>query len=442
MNQHNNSYIKKTVCFVLGGGKGSRLAPLTEYCAKPAISILGNYKLIDVPISNCLNASLNKIFVLTQFNVASINSYIKNTYHFDNFSDGYINILSAEQTNENQEWFAGTADAVRQTLSYIDNSDLKYVIILSGDQLYQMDFQKMMKAHIQSKAEISIASIAVTEQDASRFGILKTNKQGQIIDFIEKPNAHIVSDWASETGPTLNAKRCNYLASMGIYVFNVDVLKKILIEQLPKGNDFGKDIIPSSLSLYKTQSFLFDGYWKDLGTIQSFLESNLELIKKPDALHLYTTGKQIYGRPRLHLPARIQLSRLDRSFVSEGSIIHNSNIYNSIIGPCSTLQGNTRIRNCYILGQDTYAEKKQHPYGVGKNCILENVIMDEFSRIGNNVTIIGHSSLQDRDTPAYCIKDGIVVVKRNAYIPNNTIIGLEPTNLSITRQLENVRAAI
>ena len=268
------------VAVILGGGAGSRLYPLTSSRSKPAVPIAGKYRLVDIPISNCINSNINRMFVLTQFNSASLNKHIKNTYHFSAFSTGFVDILAAEQTPDNPGWFQGTADAVRQSLRHISNLEFEYILILSGDQLYQMDFSDMMADHIAKGADISIATIPVDDRDAPEFGILKTDEQSYITSFIEKPKKDMLPEWVSDTGAEMQKTGRNYLASMGIYVFSKQVLYDLLNVAHPKATDFGKEIIPDSIAHYKVISFQYDGYWTDIGNIHSFYEANLALTQE------------------------------------------------------------------------------------------------------------------------------------------------------------------
>lgn len=418
---------KSTVAVILGGGAGTRLYPLTATRSKPAVPIAGKYRLVDIPISNCINSSINRIWVLTQFNSASLNKHIKNTYQFSHFSSGFVDILAAEQTPDNPGWFQGTADAVRQSLRHIQNHESEYVLILSGDQLYQMDFQEMIEKHAQSGAEISIATIPVAEREASEFGIMKVNENGEIASFIEKPKKDILHEWVSDTGADMQAQGRNYLASMGIYIFNRKLLFDLLLEEYVNATDFGKEIIPQSIEKYKVMSYQYDGYWTDIGNIYSFFEANLALTNDIPPFNLYDKKNVVYTRARMLPPAKISGTTLEKTIIAEASIINASRIENSVIGIRSRIGHGTNIVSCYMMGADYFetleeieeSKKSGKPnIGVGERCYLKNCIIDKNCRIGNDVKIIGGPHLEATDHALYTVKDGIVVLKKNAIIPN------------------------
>lgn len=424
-------YAKETVSVILGGGAGSRLSPLTASRSKPAVPIAGKYRLVDIPISNCINSNLNRIFVLTQFNSASLNQHIKNTYHFSAFSSGFVDILAAEQTPDNPGWFQGTADAVRQSLRHLDKMDFEYVLILSGDQLYQMDFSKMIDAHKQSGAALTIATIPVGEREAPEFGILKSNNENVITSFIEKPPKALLPDWVSDTGIAMQDQGRHYLASMGIYVFNKEILYKLLNEVHANATDFGKEIIPDSISHYKVLSYQYDGYWTDIGNIYSFFEANIALTEAIPPFNLFDSAQTIYTRPRMLPPAKISGTMIDRAIIAEGSIIHAASISQSVIGIRSRIGKDTVVKNVYIMGCDYYEtidqiNEKIHAgkpiLGIGERCIIEDAIVDKNCSIGNDVVIKGGSHLEKTDHPLYTIKDNIVVIKKGAVIPNGFVI--------------------
>lgn len=418
---------KSTVAVILGGGAGTRLYPLTATRSKPAVPIAGKYRLVDIPISNCINSSINRIWVLTQFNSASLNKHIKNTYQFSQFSSGFVDILAAEQTPDNPGWFQGTADAVRQSLRHIQQHESDYVLILSGDQLYQMDFQEMIDKHAQSGAEISIATIPVGERDAPEFGIMKVNENSEITSFIEKPKKDVLQDWVSDTGEAMKAQGRNYLASMGIYIFNRKLLYDLLLEEYEKSTDFGKEIMPNSIEKYKVLSYQYDGYWTDIGNIYSFFEANLALTDDIPPFNLYDKKNIVYTRARMLPPAKISGTTLEKTIIAEASIINASRIENSVIGIRSRIGHGTTIVSCYMMGADYFetlqeiesSKAKGHPnIGVGERCYIKNCIIDKNCRIGNDVKIIGGSHLEAADHALYTVKDGIVVLKKNAVIPN------------------------
>lgn len=424
-------YAKQTVSVILGGGAGSRLYPLTARRSKPAVPIAGKYRLVDIPISNCINSNLNRIFVLTQFNSASLNQHIKNTYHFSAFSSGFVDILAAEQTPDNPGWFQGTADAVRQSLRHLDKMDFEYVLILSGDQLYQMDFSEMIDAHRKSGADLSIATIPVGDREAPEFGILKTNEQNVITSFIEKPKKELLPDWTSDTGAEMQAQGRNYLASMGIYVFNKDILYKLLNEVHAHATDFGKEIIPDSIANYKVLSYQYGGYWTDIGNIYSFFEANIALTEDIPPFNLFDSNNTVYTRPRMLPPAKISGTLIDKAIIADGSIIHAKSISKSVIGIRSRIGVDTVINNVYMMGTDYYEtieqinEKHQQgipPIGIGERCVIEDAIVDKNCSIGNDVIIRGGSHLENVDHPLYTIKDNIVVIKKNAIVPNGFVI--------------------
>jgi glucose-1-phosphate adenylyltransferase len=419
------------VSVILGGGAGSRLFPLTARRSKPAVPIAGKYRLVDIPISNCINSNLNRIFVLTQFNSASLNQHIKNTYHFSAFSSGFVDILAAEQTPDNPGWFQGTADAVRQSLRHLDKMDFEYILILSGDQLYQMDFSEMIEAHKNSGADLSIATIPVGDREAPEFGILKTNDQNVITSFIEKPKKELLPNWTSDTGATMQAQGRNYLASMGIYVFNKDILYKLLNEVHAGATDFGKEIIPDSIANYKVLSYQYGGYWTDIGNIYSFFEANIALTDDIPPFNLFDSNNTVYTRARMLPPAKISGTLIDKAIIAEGSILHAKSISKSVIGIRSRIGADTVINKVYVMGSDYYetidqiSEKHKKgipPIGIGERCVIEDAIVDKNCSIGNDVVIRGGAHLENIDHPLYTIKDNIVVIKKNAIIPNGFVI--------------------
>lgn len=422
---------EKVLGVILGGGQGSRLSPLTQTRSKPAVPIAGKYRLVDIPISNCLNSGIHRMFVLTQFNSASLNKHIKNTYHFSHFSDAFVDILAAEQTPDNPTWFQGTADAVRQTMHHLLQHDFEYVLILSGDQLYQMDFNEMLLAHEESGAEVTLATIPSTAKDATSFGILKANEENIITSFIEKPSADLLVDWASDTGPEMQAEGRNYLASMGIYIFNRDLLVKIFAEN-PEEKDFGKEIIPRVLKTQRVLSFQYEGYWTDIGNICSFFEANLGLTDDIPKFNLFDSNQSIFTRPRMLPPTKILSTSLVKAVIAEGCILNADLIKHSVIGIRSRIGNGTSVENTYIMGSDRYqtlteiAEENaagRPLIGIGDRCKIFNAIVDKNCRIGNDVVINGGVHLEDGDFECYAVKDGIVVVKKDAVITDGTVIG-------------------
>lgn len=420
----------KMICLILGGGAGSRLYPLTEQRSKPAVPIAGKYRLIDIPISNCINSGVKRMFVVTQYNSASLNAHIKNSYNFDIFTQGFVDILAAEQTPGSKEWFQGTSDAVKQSRKHYDRHDFDYILILSGDQLYQMNFEQMVRQHIESKAELSIACLPVNANDATGFGIMKVNEQGMIPKFIEKPSKGQLGKWVSEVSPGNKKLGRVYLASMGIYIFNRETLHR-LFDENPQAIDFGKELIPAAInSGLRVAAFQYNGYWTDIGTIRSFFEANIELTDHIPAFNLFDNWKPIYTRGRMLPPAKFYGgTQVNRTLVAEGSIIHARLIESSIIGLRSRIGENTVIKESIIMGNDHFQSLQEiaknpdlPPMGIGHYCHIERAIVDKDCRIGNNVVIKGHNGLPDGNYDGFCVRDGIVVVKKGAHIEEGTRI--------------------
>jgi len=417
----------KVICIVLGGGQGSRLYPLTATRSKPAVPIAGKYRLVDIPISNCLHSGINRIYVLTQFNSASLNKHIKNTYHFSSFSEAFVDILAAEQTPTSGGWFQGTADAVRQSLHHLSVHEFDYVLILSGDQLYQMDFEEMINRHIDAQADISIATIPVHVNDVPGFGILKTDGDDNITAFVEKPKSGF-EELASEVSEEMKAQGRVYLASMGIYIFN----RKLLYELL-QGNertDFGKEIIPQSIGQHKVLSYQYEGYWTDIGTIPSFFEANLGLTDEIPQFNLFDKN-YIFTRARMLPPSKISGTHLEKTIIADGCIVNASHVYRSIIGIRTRIGFDTTIENCYVMGSDNYQTLEQIQesqengtpiMGIGDRCCIKNAIIDKNTYIGDDVHINCGAKLEDGDFPTHTVKDGLVVVKKRAVIPSGTVI--------------------
>jgi len=417
----------KVICIVLGGGQGSRLSPLTATRSKPAVPIAGKYRLVDIPISNCLHSGITRIYVLTQFNSASLNKHIKNTYHFSSFSDAFVDILAAEQTPSSVSWYQGTADAVRQSLHHLAVHEFDYVLILSGDQLYQMDFEDMIKNHVTNNAEISIATIPVHANDVPGFGILQTDEKSLITQFVEKPKKdfdYLKSDVSDE----MVKQGRHYLASMGIYMFN----RKTLFELL-EGNDrtdFGKEIIPQSIPSHTVLSYQYEGYWTDIGTIPSFFEANLGLTDDIPQFNLFDKN-YIFTRARMLPPSKVS-GNMQKTIIADGCIINASRIYRSVIGIRTRIGHDTIIENCYVMGSDNYQTLEQIQesrasdspiMGIGDRCVIKNAIIDKNTYIGNDVNInCGGKKLEDGDYGTHTVQDGIVVIKKRAIIPNGTTI--------------------
>ncbi|MCO5241726.1 MAG: glucose-1-phosphate adenylyltransferase [Chitinophagaceae bacterium] len=422
---------KSVIAIILGGGAGTRLSPLTATRSKPAVPIAGKYRLVDIPISNCLNSDIGRMYVLTQFNSASLNKHIKNTYHFSIFSKAFVDILAAEQTPDNHGWFQGTADAVRQSLRHLQQQDFEQVLILSGDQLYQMDFSEMLENHISKGADISIATIPVGEREAPEFGILKSDEEQYITSFIEKPKKDLLPEWISDTGAEMQKAGRIYLASMGIYIFNRKLLFDLLLDVHKDATDFGKEIIPDSISTHKVVSYQYDGYWTDIGNIYSFFEANLALTEDIPLFNLFDNQKAIYTRPRMLPPAKISGTTLEKTLIAEGCIINASRIEHSVTGIRTRIGHGSTIVNAYIMGSDYYetldemnnaAQRGLPKMGIGERCYIRNAIIDKNCRIGNDVRINGGSHIPDADHSLYTVKDGIVVVKKGAVLPDGFVI--------------------
>jgi len=415
------------LAIILGGGQGSRLYPLTEKRSKPAVPIAGKYRLVDIPISNCINSDIKRMYVLTQFNSASLNRHIKNTYHFSFFSKAFVDVLAAEQTIHSGEWFQGTADAVRQSMHHFLSNNFKYALILSGDQLYQMDYRLMLKEHIKSKAKISIATIPVNAKEASSFGILKANDKNEITSFIEKPAADLLPDWESDVSDFMRDSGRKYLASMGIYIFNKDLLIELMNN--PDTMDFGKEIIPQSIDKHKTISYQYEGYWTDIGNIDSFFDANLGLTDDIPSFNLYDKEKRIYTRARMLPTSKVSGTALEKAVIADGCIIHAAKIERSVIGIRSRIGLDSTVINTYMMGDDYYETLKDMEerkidvlMGIGERCFIKNAILDKNCRIGDDVRINGGPNLEDKETDMYFIKDGIVVVKKGATIPKGYVI--------------------
>ena len=418
------------IAFILGGGRGTRLHPLTAHRSKPAVPVGGKYRLVDIPISNCMNSDVRRMFVLTQFNSASLNRHIKNTYNFDAFNNGFVDILAAEQTPRSHNWFQGTADAVRQSFHHLTNHDYDYILILSGDQLYQMDFRTMLDRHIEMKSDVSIATILVNAEEASGFGIMKNNEEGYITDFIEKPSQDELDDWSSEVSDELKKQGRQYLASMGIYIFNRSTMHR-LFEENPEATDFGKEIIPKAIDeKVPVSSYEYNGYWTDIGTIKSFFEANLALTDPLPEFNLYDKDQMIYTRARLLPASKLSGSTLDRTVVAEGCIIEASRIEHSVVGIRSRIGKGTTIENSIIMGNDYYPSQEEiyqtsaeRPMmGIGQRCFISNCIVDKNVRIGDDVRIVGGDHLENGDYGFYHVVDGIVIIPKGVTLKDGTSI--------------------
>ena len=417
--------MKEVLCLVLGGGRGSRFFPLTKDRSKPAVPFAGKYRLIDIPISNSLNSGFNHIYVLTQFNSESLNKHIARTYKLDAFSQGFVEIMAAEQSMENTDWFQGTADAVRRCLKHFNDPFIKYVLVLSGDQLYKMDFRMLLSFHEEKKSEITIACNPVNPEHIKDYGIMSIDKKGKINGFVEKPQSEDVIK-----GMSVNIdNKKHYLASMGIYLFNKDALIDILSNK--KETDFGKEIIPSSFSHKKTYAYVHKGYWEDIGTIKAFYKESLVLTESMPPIDLFDERWQFFTRPRYLPPAKIENSRLDRVIVGEGSILSKCDISRSVIGLRSRIGESVVIEDSVVMGADFYQSMddflkdkkgKTPPIGIGKGCVIKKAIIDKNARIGEDVKVTNVKNLDSFESDRYYIKEGIVVIPKNTVIPSGTLI--------------------
>lgn len=404
---------------VLGGGRGTRLFPLTHQRSKPAVPIGGKYRLIDIPISLCLHAGLQRIFVLTQFNSASLNRHISQTYRLDLFSGGFVEILAAEQTPDNTDWFQGTADAVRQAARHFEGYDAEYFLILAGDHIYRMDFGELIDAHIESKADITIAAQPVTADDATGMGIFRFDRTGQIGAFEEKPNAARLAEIGNSIprgasfAPTTADKP--FMASMGIYVFSRDVLLD-LITNTP-GIDFGKELIPSALGTHRVHAYFYRGYWADVGTVRAFYDANLALTRRPAPFSFFDPRKPIYTRPRFLPGTRIDGSRIERSIVTEGCYLDSCTVDQSVVGIRTAIGAGSQIRRSVLLGADFYDDPGNGiPLGIGRNVVLDGVIVDKNARIADGVRLVNDAGVDEADGDSYFIRSGIIVVPKGAVV--------------------------
>ncbi len=429
--------MKRVLSIILGGGVGTRLYPLTKLRAKPAVPVAGKYRLIDIPVSNCINSEILKIYVLTQFNSASLNRHLSRAYNFSGFSDGFVEVLAAQQTTENAQWFQGTADAVRQYLWMLEEWDVDEYLILSGDHLYRMDYRLFLKRHRETNADITLSVLPIDESRASDFGLMKMDQSGRVVSFSEKPKGDELRAMQVDTtqlGLTPEqAKESPYIASMGIYVFKKEVLIKLLKEASHR-TDFGKEIIPESAKDYNVQAFLFDGYWEDIGTIKAFYDANLALTRQPQPpFSFYDEEAPIYTRQRYLPPSKLLDCNITESMVSEGCILKECRIDHSVLGVRTRIESNALIEDSLIMGSDYYEpfterqstiQKGQVPLGIGAESTIRRAIVDKNARIGRHVQIINKDNVQeaDREELGFYIRSGIVVVLKNAVIADGTVI--------------------
>ena len=429
--------MKKVLSIILGGGAGTRLYPLTKLRAKPAVPVAGKYRLIDIPVSNCINSEIFKIYVLTQFNSASLNRHIARTYNFTGFNEGFVEVLAAQQTPENPNWFQGTADAVRQYLWLMEEWDVEEYLILSGDHLYRMDYRHFIQRHRETGADITLSVIPIDERRASDFGLMKIDDSGRVIDFSEKPKGEALIQMRVDTSvlglSKEQAQQQPYIASMGIYVFKKDVLFKLLREAVER-TDFGKEIIPDASKDYNVQAYLFDDYWEDIGTIEAFYHANLALTQQPQPpFSFYDEQAPIYTRARYLPPSKLLDCQVTESIIGEGCILKNCRIQHSVLGVRSRIESGCLIEESLLMGADFYqasverqsnVEQGDIPVGIGRYSIIRRAIIDKNASIGHDVKIINKDNVQeaDRESQGFYIRSGIVVVLKNAVIPDGTII--------------------
>jgi len=421
------------LCVIMGGGRGTRLFPLTKDRAKPAVPIAGKYRLVDIPISNCINSGFRRVYILTMFNSASLHSHISRTYKFDVFTAGFVEILAAQQTLTNTSWYEGTADAVRKNLVHFLSHDFDYLIILSGDQLYRMDFRPLIEQHTKTGADITVATIPVTRDAAQSLGILQIADDLRITRFVEKPKDAAMIDSLKLT-PEMQAKleikdsNESLLASMGIYVFNRKLICELLDNSL---TDFGKHIIPNAIQTHRVFSYVFQGYWEDVGTIRSFFEANLNLVTELPRFNLFDTNAPVLSHPRFLPGSKINGAQIDHAVISDGCIINRARITHTIVGLRTIIEAGTELNRVVILGSDFYEshesverhEREGKPrMGIGANCKITNAIIDKNARIGNNVTISPAGKPENADHELYFIRDGIVIIPKGVIIPHDTVI--------------------
>jgi glucose-1-phosphate adenylyltransferase len=423
----------KTLSIVMGGGAGTRLFPLTKDRAKPAVPLAGKYRLVDIPISNCLNSGLRRVYVLTQFNSTSLHRHINASYKFDNFSKNFVDVLAAQQTPEGSRWYQGTADAVRQNLRYFLEGPYEFYLILSGDQLYRMDYRLLLQQHLETGADITLATTPVDRLAASGFGIMHSDSNRRIFRFEEKPKEPALLDelrippaLLNELGLPTDSEL--FQGSMGIYVFNRDILIECLNND---HDDFGKHIIPASLQEYKVMTYIFQGYWEDIGTVRAFFEANLALTDTLPPYNFFDRISPIYTHPRFLPASKINAATIRHAIVGDGCIISDAHIERAVIGIRSIIESGATIRNSIIMGADYYqdeaAETSENPrsvppIGIGRNSVIDRAIIDKNARIGESVVITPDGKAPNVDSTNYYIRDGVVVIPKNATIPNGTWI--------------------
>ena len=412
--------MRSVLALILGGGQGSRLFPLTQLRSKPAVPIGGKYRLIDVPISNCLNAEIRRIYVLTQFNSASLNRHVSQTYRMDLFSSGFVDVLAAEQTPDSEAWFQGTADAVRKARRHFEPHDAEYYLILAGDHLYRMDYRRLLEAHIQQNADITIAALPASSGDATSMGIFTFDRGGRIEGFEEKPNAARLTAMGTSVPsgaeiPVPDDKP--FIASMGIYLFSRKALLSLLNEP---GNDFGRQLIPDALGRFRVSAYLYNGYWADVGTIDSFYDANIQLTPHDPAFNFYDANCPIYTHPRFLPPSRLIGANVRNGLVAEGAFLESCDVVDSVVGIRTTIRSGAQIRRSVLLGADYFEDlgsSASVPLGIGRDVVLERVIVDKNARIGDGARLINRTATTHDDGPGYFIRNGIIVVPKDATIP-------------------------
>jgi len=417
--------MKKTIALILGGGQGKRLFPLTMYRSKPAVPIGGKYRLIDMPISNCLHSNIKDIYVLTQFNSESLNNHVNNTYRFDFFSRAFVRILAAEQTLENGSWFQGTADSVKKNLFHLNLKGSEEILILAGDHLYEMDYAELIHFHRKMKADFTVSALPVAENEVKELGILRLGKDSKIVGFKEKPESISLLkgfEYKADKSPSDKLmSRKKYLASMGVYIFNVKALEKALEGE---SKDFGREVIPNSINKLKGYGYIFNGYWRDIGNIKSFYDANIDLASHSPHLSFFYRGT-VFTRPRFLPPARILNCKIGHSLVAEGCIVNDAQISGSIIGLRSVIGKGCKINRSVLMGADYYEDEDSAAkikIGIGDGTQIDRAIVDKNARIGKNVIIRNLKNLRDHDGDNYFIRDGIVIITKNAVIPDGTKI--------------------
>jgi len=426
----------KLLAVLLGGGAGNRLFPLTQQRSKPAVPLGGKYRLVDIALSNCINSDVLRTFVLTQYNSASLNRHIAQTYRFSHFSNGFVEILAAEQTPESPHWYQGTADAVRQVLPHIRDWGIDTLLILSGDHLYRMDYRQFLERHNETNADVTVSVIPCEARSASEFGLLKTDESGRIVEFKEKPKGDDLLSMqvdTSQLGLDANeAQRRPFLASMGIYVFKYEMLERLLAED-PDAVDFGKHIIPAAIKSCHVQAFMFDGYWEDIGTIGAFYRANLDLTSKIPKFNLFDAEAPVFTRARYLPPSKIEETEINDSIISDGCIINGAKIFNSVIGVRSRISKGVQMESAYVMGADYYQtfeemrsdlSRAMPRVGVGEGTVIKRAIIDKNARIGKNARLLNESGVVELDGPggAYFIRDGIIIVPKSAVIADGTVI--------------------